>query len=214
MSKKTMITIYMYCICIILFILPGPSLAEEYIYDGHGQIIKVNYTTVTFLEYTYDNIGNRLTSTVDVPPVDTDQDGLPDDLENATCTDPYDADTDDDGILDGMEDTNHNGIVEYPETDPCNIDTDGDGIQDGTETGVTLADIGPDTDLAIFIPDADPSTTTDPNRKDSDGDGASDGREDKNKNGRVDPGESDPSDENSFEIDIVPTIFLLLLSED
>ena len=39
------------------------------------------------------------------PPLDSDNDGLPDELENAACTDdPNDADTDDDGISDGVED--------------------------------------------------------------------------------------------------------------
>ena len=40
--------------------------------------------------------------------------------------------------------------------------------------------------------DADPRTHTNPRRRDTDRDGVSDGREDRNHNGRVDPGESDP----------------------
>ena len=52
---------------------------------------------------------------------DSDEDGLPDDLESTMCTDPNDADTDDDGIKDGDEDTNHNGVVDPGETDPCNV---------------------------------------------------------------------------------------------
>jgi hypothetical protein len=124
---------------------------------------------------------------------DSDGDALPDSLENTTCTDPYDTDTDDDGILDGWEDMNHNGVVDPGETDPCNADTDGDGIQDGTELGYTSDDIGPDTATAIFQPDLDPSTATDPLKKDTDGDGINDGEEDANHNGRVDPGETDPT---------------------
>lgn len=131
--------------------------------------------------------------TVIADTTDTDNDGLPDSIENAGCTDPNDADTDDDGIIDGDEDANHNGIVDSGETDPCDVDTDGDGIQDGTEIGFTLPDVGPDTETNTFQPDLDPGTTTDPNDSDSDNDGILDGDEDTNHNGRVDAGESDPN---------------------
>jgi hypothetical protein len=95
---------------------------------------------------------------------DTDGDGLTDLLENLTGSRTLydDADSDDDGIPDGVEDTNQNGVVDAGETDPWLVDSDGDGIQDGTEMGLTLADVGPDTDLAVFIPDSDPTTTTNP----------------------------------------------------
>jgi hypothetical protein len=94
--------------------------------------------------------------------IDSDLDGLPDHLENITCTDAYDADTDDDGIPDGVEDGNGNGVRERGETDSCNADTDGDGIQDGTELGFTLETVGADTDLSIFIPDSTPERITNP----------------------------------------------------
>ncbi|GAF74921.1 unnamed protein product, partial [marine sediment metagenome] len=130
---------------------------------------------------------------------DIDSDGLTDDLENTTCTDPNDADTDDDGIDDGQEDANHNGVVDSGETNPCDIDSDDDDIQDGTELGVTGPIADPDgegpllgTDTDVFIPDADPSTTTDPLNEDTDGDGVLDGEEDANYNGAVDEGETNP----------------------
>jgi hypothetical protein len=143
---------------------------------------------------------------------DSDGDGIPDLIEITACTDVYDADTDDDGILDGVEDKNQNGIVEEDETDPCNPDTDGDGIQDCTELGLTLSDVGADTDLSIFQPDFDSSSTTDPLLPDSDGDGYSDGDEDKNHNGRVDTGESNPDDATSKPSGAMPWIPLLLLN--
>ena len=148
--------------------------------------------------------------------VDNDNDGLPNGLENRSCTDVFDADTDDDGISDGDEDTNHNGIRELTETDPCNIDSDGDGIQDGTEMGITVGVAAPDgagqllgTDTSVFQPDLDPLTTTDALLADSDGDGQSDGEEDTNFNGKVDDGETDPniSDRNMI---LTPILFLLL----
>jgi hypothetical protein len=79
-----------------------------------------------------------------------------------------DSDSDDDGIPDDMEDSNNNGVVDPGETDPFNPDTDGDGVQDGTESGYTLNDIGPDTDLNIFQPDTNPGSTTDPTLYDND----------------------------------------------
>jgi hypothetical protein len=125
---------------------------------------------------------------------------LPDLDPLTTCTDVNDSDTDDDGIPDGDEDANHNGRVDSNETDPCMVDTDEDGIQDGTELGLTLADIGPDTDISVFQPDLDPSDTTSPILSDTDDDGFNDGIEDPDFNGRIDAGESDPDDENSYPI--------------
>ena len=61
--------------------------------------------------------GTILSYTVSAP--DTDSDGIPDSIENTTCTDPNDADTDDDGINDGVEDANKNGTVDSGETNPC-----------------------------------------------------------------------------------------------
>jgi len=116
--------------------------------------------------------------------IDSDNDGLPDNLENEICTDPNDADTDDDGILDGDEDADHDGILGLAdnETHPCELDTDGDGIQDGTESGVTEGH-PTDTNTAIFKPDLDPTTTTNPLDADTDDDGILDGFEDADHDG-------------------------------
>ena len=65
--------------------------------------------------------------------IDSDSDGLLDDLEKNTCTDPDNPDTDQDGIIDGAEDTDHDGLHDEGETDPCKADTDGDGINDGID---------------------------------------------------------------------------------
>jgi VWFA-related protein len=125
--------------------------------------------------------------------LDSDNDGLIDEVEAGSSTNPNDADTDDDGILDGMEDADHDGVLDAGESDPRNADSDRDGIQDGTEIGRTSADIGPGTDPGFFIPDADPSTTTNPLDNDSDDDGILDGEEDANHNGKRDAGETDPN---------------------
>lgn len=136
--------------------------------------------------------------------LDTDGDGLGDALEMMLGSDVSDTDSDDDGLADGEEDANRNGVVDAGETSPINRDTDGDGVQDGTELGRSSGVADPDgvgplsgTDLSVFVPDADPSSTTLPTVADTDGDGALDGAEDGNRNGRVDAGETDPADPGS-----------------
>jgi hypothetical protein len=144
---------------------------------------------------------------------DTDGDGVPDgvevgrtsspdprcvgfvgDLDPSTRTDPTNPDSDGDGLEDGAEDANHNGRVDPGETDPRNPDSDADGLTDGEE--VTVFGTSPllrDTD-GDGIPDwvEIHVTHTNPLNPDSDGDGLTDGQEDRNWNGRVDPGETNP----------------------
>ncbi len=70
---------------------------------------------------------------------DSDNDGLPDSLEDTTCTDALVADSDNDGLSDGDEDINQNGIPDPGETDPCNKDSDLDGMPDGWEKNNSLS---------------------------------------------------------------------------
>lgn len=93
-------------------------------------------------------------------------------------------------------------------TDPLLIDSDGDGIQDGTELGLTFGT--PDTNLAVFVPDADPSRTTDPSVADTDGGGLDDGQEDSNADGALGHGETDPSnlgDDTFFDLAVPIPLF-------
>ena len=114
---------------------------------------------------------------------DSDNDYLPNFIENATCSFADLSDTDTDAILDGIEDTNRNGVIDANETSPCNWDTDGDligdGIEDANRNGIR------------------DSGETDPCSADSDADGLTDSQEDANRNGVVDPGETDPNDNDS-----------------
>ncbi|WP_428262479.1 OmpA family protein [Haliangium sp.] len=126
---------------------------------------------------------------------DSDNDGIGDLGEDLLGSDPNDPDTDDDGIIDGNEpdfdrDTDGDGLPNL--RDP---DSDNDGVRDGTEIGLTEPQNPAETDISKgnFVPDADPNTTTDPLDPDSDNGGVSDGSEDTDKNGRVDPGETDPT---------------------
>ncbi len=116
--------------------------------------------------------------------LDSDGDGIPDEIELATGTDPNNPDTDGDGIPDGIEDANKNGIVDRDangnllETDPRIKDTDGDGIEDGIEDANKNGIVDRDANGNLL--------ETDPRLKDTDGDGLDDGIEDANKNGIVD----------------------------
>ncbi|MCA9620915.1 MAG: hypothetical protein KC731_17960, partial [Myxococcales bacterium] len=133
--------------------------------------------------------------------VDTDGDGIIDDVEILIGSDPNDADTDDDGVVDGQEPT-FGSCVYAPscfgdgDGDGLNSvldpDSDNDGLLDGTEMGFDCSH--PDTDVARCVPDADMgATTTDPLDADSDDGGVSDGSEDHNLDGKLDPGETDPT---------------------
>ncbi|MDI1449560.1 DUF3344 domain-containing protein [Polyangium sp. 6x1] len=126
-------------------------------------------------------------------PVDTDGDGLSDDLEEQIGTNPMDADSDDDGLLDGEEpnpsaDTDGDGLING--LDP---DSDNDGLFDGTESGKDCSNAATDPNAKNCIPDADPTTKTSPLDADTDDGGVIDGSEDENRNGAVDPGELDPN---------------------
>ena len=136
--------------------------------------------------------------------VDTDEDGLSDDIETSAGLDPYDKDSDDDGVVDGLErgaliDSDGDGLI-----NALDSDSDDDGILDGIEMGVINPvedpdDFGPlkatDNTQNNFIADLDSSTTTDPTKADSDDGGLIDSEEDKNINGLFEPelGETDPN---------------------
>jgi MYXO-CTERM domain-containing protein len=125
---------------------------------------------------------------------DRDGDGLSDPTEMTLGSDPLDADTDDDGVKDGSEadpsvDTDGDGKINV--LDP---DSDDDGLADGTETGLDCSLAATDVSKNHCVPDADGSTTTSPTLADSDTGGLKDGDEDKNHNGKLDDGETDPKD--------------------
>jgi len=117
--------------------------------------------------------------------IDSDGDGLLDDIEDVYCTDFNNPDTDNDTISDGVEDANQKCIVDAGETDPCNADTDGDGIPDGWEVTNSLDPLVED-DASI----------------DSDGDGFNN-LEEYLKN-------TDPNDPNSHPFRGMPWLPLLL----
>lgn len=129
--------------------------------------------------------------------LDSDNDGLVDRDEELAGYDPLDGDTDDDGLSDGVEaagsaDPDLDGLANA--LDP---DSDNDGILDGTEAGIISPPPGTNTGAGFFVPDADPNTVTDPFDADTDGGGASDGAEDRNFDGSLDSGETDPTAGNA-----------------
>ncbi|MBI3183796.1 MAG: hypothetical protein HYZ28_16790 [Myxococcales bacterium] len=102
-----------------------------------------------------------------------------------------------------LQDTDCDGITDADEyaftyaggkkTDPCVADTDADGLKDGVEIGRTSSVNA----TCGFVGDADTFSRTDPTSTDSDGDTLLDGAEDKNQDGKVDPGESNPLKKDS-----------------
>lgn len=68
--------------------------------------------------------------------VDSDGDGLSDEVERMLGTDPFNPDTDNDGLTDYEE------VCIYG-TDPLNPDTDGDGYLDGEEVEAGYNPLGP-----------------------------------------------------------------------
>ncbi len=127
---------------------------------------------------------------------DGDGDGISDAVEVLRGTDPLDDDSDDDGFADGAENR--------PDTtSPLAFDSDEDGLGDGLESGLVSGVAG--TDPLVFVPDADPLSTTDPLLPDTDGGQFRDGFEDLDGNGRFDPGETDPNDpsDDVFPIEIL-----------
>ncbi len=186
-----------------------PSTTYSYRIRAHREDLLTTDLDNLSSTMTWDSLKPYFTT---VSVLDSDGDSIPDTIEQGhSCLDPNDSDSDDDGIQDGVEDANQDGVTGANETNACLEDTDEDGIQDGTESGVTTTDVGADTDLTVFVSDADSSSTTNPLLADSDGDGISDGEEDLNFNGRVDAGEKDPNVKNAR---AMPHLMLLLKNKN
>ena len=105
----------------------------------------------------------------DINNVDSDNDGIPDSVEEEQGTDPENSDSDGDGIDDNTEADNG--------TDPSNPDSDGDGIDDGTEADAGTDPSNPDSDGDGLTDGEEADAGTDPSNPDSDGDGIDDGTE-------------------------------------
>ncbi|WP_437590194.1 DUF3344 domain-containing protein [Sorangium sp. So ce1000] len=130
----------------------------------------------------------------DVPPKDTDGDGLSDAVEETIGSDPNDADTDDDGVIDGQEpnfsdDTDGDGLINV-----LDVDSDNDGLFDGTELGLPCDNAATNVAAGHCRADADEGATkTSPVDPDTDDGGVPDGQEDLNHDGAIDGGETDPN---------------------
>ncbi|WP_437577565.1 hypothetical protein [Sorangium sp. So ce887] len=129
--------------------------------------------------------------------VDSDGDGVGDDLETFLGSDPGDRDTDDDGLLDGEEPNPSDDTDGDGQPDILDADSDGDGLFDGTEAGKGCEDADTAGDAGTCTPDADGgASTTSVVDPDTDRGGQSDGDEDLNHNGTIDEdsNETDPND--------------------
>jgi len=126
---------------------------------------------------------------------DADGDGLSDKLETELGTNPSDVDSDDDGLPDGEEanptdDHDGDGTI-----NALDHDSDGDGLFDGTELGKGCSNAATDASRMQCIADGDAGATkTSPILEDTDFGGIKDGVEDKDKDGVIDDGETDPNE--------------------
>src|SRR5918998_1110819 len=123
------------------------------------------------------------------PAVDTDRDGIPDEVEIAVGFDSTDPDGDDDGLGDGDEDTDGDTVLDFVElalgSDPGAVDTDGDGLGDGDEMGQGSDPLDPDSPVpggadrdGDGLSNGDEAAYgTDPDNPDTDADGYGDGEE-------------------------------------
>ena len=128
--------------------------------------------------------------------VDTDGDGLTDDIECLRGTDSNNPDSDGDGATDGAE--------VAAGADPLAQDSDGDGLSDGVElayprTCVASEYLNQRRPLVSCTSGdqclaGETCSGLDPTKKDSDGDGVADAEEDKNLDGTIGvlTGETDP----------------------
>ncbi len=93
-----------------------------------GAIIGSQNTAILEIIDNEDNDGN----------IDSDNDGLNDDIEIILNLDPNNSDSDDNGIIDGDEDTDSDGLsnsdeINITQTNPLVVDSDDNGISDYDE---------------------------------------------------------------------------------
>ena len=125
---------------------------------------------------------------------DTDGDDISDSGEEMVGTDPMDWDTDDDGTPDGSEfapelDSDGDGVANGRDAD-----SDNDGLFDGTEQGFSCDNPATNKTLKRCRPDGDMGAKkSNPVKEDTDRGKVNDGSEDANLDGKLDPGETDPT---------------------
>ncbi|MGN0316488.1 MAG: VWA domain-containing protein [Lachnospira sp.] len=147
------------------------DFTEEYYYVEAGKHKSVSFKV----------INNNGKYTVEYQ--DSDDDGIPDGIEEIYGTNVFEKDSDGDGLTDYEEvmvvglnplkkDTNGNGIDDF------NDDIDKDGLSNGYEVAIGTNASYNDTDMdGVTDYDEVTSYKTDPTKKDTDGDNAGDGWE-------------------------------------
>lgn len=136
-----------------------------------------NWTSM--LDSDDDSIPNMIENCIETDPYnpDTDSDSLPDPYELSELnTKPTLSDTDDNGVLDCDEDFDEDGLTNYEEyirnTFPLINDTDNDSLTDGEEVNTYGTNpLEPDTDFDGLEDSDEIYLGTDPTLTDTDGDG-------------------------------------------
>ena len=96
---------------------------------------------------------------------------------------------------------------------PMGLDPDGDGLNNKLEADIGTDPLNPDTDGDGITDGVEYQSGTNPLVRDTDGDGLIDGMEDKNFNGRVDPGETDPRNKDSDHDGLCDGLCLVTLAD-
>ncbi len=154
----------------------GDNIITVTVKYSDGSEFSDSVKVVCYSEANFNNVELDITT-------DTDDDGVPDYLEEITGSDKYSDDTDGDGLTDYQEeviliyesskkDTDDDGISDY------NEDYDADGIIDGKEFELGTDPTNADTDFDDLDDNEEIHVYgTDPLKEDTDGDGANDGDE-------------------------------------
>ncbi len=141
----------------------------------------------TVLQYDSTQTPSRIEQLL-VKPLDSDEDGVPDTLERASGTDPFDSRDPGDGAFDSDRDGLSDALEATLGTDPLRRDSDADGWGDGAEHHLGTdpldgSDVPSDLDGDGLADAFERRSVTDPTRRDSDGDGISDCDEDEDEDG-------------------------------
>ena len=135
---------------------------------GAGQAIDSSGCAQYQLDSDGDGLNNQveLDDGTDPFSADSDDDGVSDSVEKADATNPLIADTDRDGVSDGVEKADG--------TDPLNTDSDDDTLSDSVEKSLGTDPLSMDSDEDGVRDDIEAAGATSPLNPDTDGDGVND----------------------------------------
>ena len=114
--------VYSLLLLLLLFCKSASSGTVSFQYDGLNRLVEAQYSNGSAISYTYDAAGNLMARIVASNVIDSDDDGVPDSIDNCpsvSSADQTDTDADGDG-------------------DVCDDDDDNDGMPDEWELQYNL----------------------------------------------------------------------------